>query len=204
MEIIRGKTPLVIEATALAARQTVYSHTLIDLGTGDGRFAEAFARQQPDWFVIGIDACRENLQVRSRAKLPNVVYLIANALELPAEWSGLADRITINFPWGSLLGGLLGGYPALLDGLLALGRSGAGLEIRLNAGALAEAGWDLEPGAAAIGAVLAANGFHARGMQALGAAGLKAFPSTWSRRLAFGRDPRALVLRAKLPNYPRE
>ena len=202
MEMLRGKTSLAIDAAALAARQTGYPHTLIDIGTGDGRFVRALAEQQPNWFVIGIDACRENLRVRSRAGLPNVLYLIANARALPAELGGLADRLTINFPWGSLLSGLLDGDPGLLGGLSSVARPGAGLEIRLNGEAFAEAGADLESGAAAIDAVLAGNGFRVRARRMLGPAELKAFPSTWARRLAFGRDPRALALTATRIDSP--
>ena len=44
-------------------------------------------------------------------------------------------------------------------------RPHATLEVRLNGGALAEAGWSLEEGAEQIQAVLAANGFVMRAMQ---------------------------------------
>jgi hypothetical protein len=199
MEMLRGKTSLAIDAAALAARRTGYAHTLIDVGTGDGRFVRTLAEAQPNWFVIGIDACRENLHDLSRAGLANALYLIANARALPAELGGLADRLTINFPWGSLLTSLRDGDPGLLGGLLSMARPGAGLEIRLNGDALAEAGMDLESGAAAIDAVLAGNGFRVRAARMLGPAELKAFPSTWARRLACGRDPRALALTADFP-----
>ena len=66
------------------------------------------------------------------------------------ELGGMASKITINFPWGSLLTALLDGEPRLLEGLLAISRAGAALEVRLNAGALAEAGYTLESGAARI------------------------------------------------------
>ena len=52
MEMLRGKTSLMIDAAALAARRTGYAHTLIDLGTGDGRFVRTLAESQPSWFVI--------------------------------------------------------------------------------------------------------------------------------------------------------
>ena len=197
MEMLRGKTSLAIDAAALAERRTGYAYTLIDLGTGDGRFVRSLAERQSNWFIIGVDACRENLRLASRAARPNALYLIANARTLPAELGGLADRLTINFPWGSLLGGLLDGDPDLLGGLRSILRPGAGLEVRLNGDALAEAEAGLESGAARIESVLAASGFRVRAARALGPVELKAFPSTWARRLAFGRDPRALVVTAR-------
>ena len=40
------------------------------------------------------------------------------------------------------------------------------------------------------------NGFNLRAAHQLTAAQLKAFPTTWAKRLAFGRDPRAVHLSA--------
>ncbi len=204
MESIRGKTSLALDAAALTDRQAVFHHTLIDIGTGDGRFVQALAKKQPDWFVIGIDACRENLNRASRAGIPNVLYLIGSAQALPAELAGLADRLTINFPWGSLLSSLLAGDPNLLGGILSAARPRAKLDICLNSEALACAGTDLVNGAATISRILDGSGFRVRATLALGPAELRLFPSTWAHRLAFGRNPRALILRVDLPHNRRQ
>src|SRR3712207_8184907 len=45
---------------------------------------------------------------------------------------GMASKVTINFPWGSLLKGLLDAEPMLLKGVLAISRPGAALEVRLK------------------------------------------------------------------------
>ena len=171
---------------------------MLDLGTGDGRYALHVARQDPATLAIGLDACRENLRAASRTAPPNALFVIANALDLPAELHGLAHRITINFPWGSLLAGLLAGDPRLLGGLRALARaeSDAHLEIRLNEGALLEAGCSLVEGAARVRSVLGDAGFGVSRPTALDAASLRAVPSSWARRLAHGPHPRALELRA--------
>ncbi len=196
MEMIRGKTSLMIDVAALASRRTGYAHTLLDLGTGDGRYVRTLAVLNPDWFLIGIDACRENLHANSQVKLPNALYLIASAQTLPNELAGIADRMTINFPWGSLLSSLLEDVPALTGGLAALARPGAGLEIRLNGEALLEAGFNLADGVDKVRAALSGNGFRVAKTAVMGPAELKGFPSTWARRLAFGRDPRAVLLTA--------
>ena len=144
--------------------------------------------------MIGVDACRENLQQNSRRAPANTLFVIANALALPAELDRTAAHITVNFPWGSLLEGLAERESAVIAGLSRLAFAGTRLEVRVNAGALAEAGWPLEQGAAQIQRVLLASGFAMRPAAALTAAELKAFPSTWAKRLAFGRDPRAFAL----------
>jgi hypothetical protein len=83
-----------------------------------------------------------------------------------------------------------------MDGLALIARPRAGLDVRLNAGALAEAGWRLEEGVDRVRDVLAVNGFAVRPPITLTAGELKALPTTWAKRLAFGRDPRAMYLRA--------
>lgn len=196
MERIWGKQSLEMDPTALAARVASYREVLIDLGTGDGRYVRHMTTTCPTRFGIGVDACRENLRDASRRAPENALYLIANALALPEELAGLATQITINFPWGSLLYGLLQDDPALLCGLHAISRPGSTLEVRLNAGALAEVGWELESGAARVQAVLRDAGFQVAQVTALNAAALRCCPTSWAKQLAFGRDPRGLQLRA--------
>jgi 16S rRNA (adenine(1408)-N(1))-methyltransferase len=197
MEIIRGKQTFQMDALALARQLIGYSQILIDLGTGDGRFVQHMAQARSDQFAIGVDACRENLRALSRIALPNALYVIANAQALPCELYRLASHVTINFPWGSLLSGLLAGDPMLLAGLDAIAQLGTTLDVRLNGGALAEAGWSLEDGTERVRQVLSANGFAVKQHVELDALELRACPTTWAKRLAFGRDPRAQYLHGK-------
>jgi 16S rRNA (adenine(1408)-N(1))-methyltransferase len=194
METIRGRTSQELDFSCLAERLADYNHILLDLGTGDGRFVCCMAEQQQDRFFIGIDACRENLRVHSRSKLPNALFVIANAQALPQELNGLASHITINFPWGSLLESLLVGDPALMSGLSSISCLNAGVEIRLNGGALAEAGTTLEAGAEKIYHNMLQVGWQVETPVMMNASVLRSFPSTWAKRLAFGRDPRAIHL----------
>jgi 16S rRNA (adenine(1408)-N(1))-methyltransferase len=203
MEGIQGRRALNIDARELARRLAGYDEVALDLGTGDGRYVRAVALAHPERFVIGVDACRENLREVSRRAPPNALYLIANALELPGELDGLASRLTINFPWGSLLAGLLDAGSGLPQRLASLVRPGATVEVRLNAGALAEAGCAIDDGGRLVRRALASVGFEVGLSQPLGPAELRALPTTWAHRLAFGRDPRALYLRATwMPGEP--
>jgi 16S rRNA (adenine(1408)-N(1))-methyltransferase len=199
VECIRGKTSAEIDVDRLAADAASYDDVLIDVGTGDGRYVLHVARTSPTWFAVGVDACRDNLRRASRRAPDNALYVIANALALPKEeLGGMASKITINFPWGSLLTALLDGEPMLLEGLLAISRPGATLEVRLNAGALAEAGYTLKSGGARIRQVLYEGGFDVDDLVWLNARELWQCHTTWAKRLAYGRDPRAVCLRAML------
>jgi 16S rRNA (adenine(1408)-N(1))-methyltransferase len=183
MESIQGK------------RAAGYQEVLLDIGAGDGRFVRQMAAECPARFVIGVDACRENLRAISRAAPANALYLIADARALPCALDQRATHVTINFPWGSLLSGLLAGEAALLERLAAVARPGALLELRLNADALAKAGWDMADGGEHVRRALHLAGFQVRSAIALGPHELRACPTTWARRLACGRDARGLYLK---------
>jgi 16S rRNA (adenine(1408)-N(1))-methyltransferase len=194
VEYIRGKTSTEIDANGLAAGVAGYGDVLIDVGMGDGRYVLHVARTGSTWFAIGVDACRDNLRRASCKAPPNALYVIANALALPRELGGMASKVTINFPWGSLLTGLLDGKPMLQEGLLAIARPGAVLEVRLNGGALAEAGYTLESGTARIRQTLREGGFDVGDLLWLDARELRQCHTNWAKRLAYGRDPRAVWL----------
>ncbi len=122
------------------------------------------------------------------------MFIIAAAQALPRELEGLVSQLTINFPWGSLLDSLLRGDPALMDGLASLTTRPAAIEVRLNGGALAEAGRMLAEGTDAICDRLSRAGWLMGAPRTLNAAALHAFPTTWARRLAWGRDPHAVQI----------
>jgi 16S rRNA (adenine(1408)-N(1))-methyltransferase len=194
METIRGKASLNLDLTELKERLTNYNRIILDLGTGDGKFAFCHAYKFPNHFVIGVDSCRENLHEYSRAKLPNLLYIIASAQNLPHELSGLVSHITINFPWGSLLESLLTGDIRLMRGLESISSPATSIEVRLNGGALAGAGTTLEDGAEKIHCNLLQAGWQIKPPAMMNVGELRTFPSTWAKRLAFGRDPRAIQL----------
>ena len=198
METIRGKTSLNMDMNELYARLANYTRITLDLGTGDGKFAFCHAETFPGRFVIGVDSCRENLHKFSRTNLPNLLYIIASAQSLPHELHGLVSHVTINFPWGSLLQSLLTGDSRLMCGLESTLGSSARLEIRLNGGALSEAGWSLEQGAKRIFQNLETAGWRLEEPAKMDARTLQVFPSTWAKRLAFGRDPRAIQVSAHM------
>jgi 16S rRNA (adenine(1408)-N(1))-methyltransferase len=194
METIRGKTSRDLDLNELQQRLENYNRIILDLGTGDGRYVHSLAERFPADFIIGVDACRENLHEYSRAKLPNMLFMIASAQCLPQELNGLVSHIHINFPWGSLLESLLTCDRQLMHGLERISRAATSIEVRLNGGALAEAGYILEIGADRIYYNLLHFGWKVRAPQCMDAHTLATFPTTWAKRLAHGRDPRAMTI----------
>ncbi|HMS11143.1 MAG TPA: class I SAM-dependent methyltransferase, partial [Pyrinomonadaceae bacterium] len=109
----------------------------MDLGTGDGRFVCDLAKQEPDTFLIGIDANRKPLEkpsvkiTRKPAKggLGNAMFIQAAAEDLPDGLFGIADRVTINLPWGSLLRAVVLPDAEVLRGIRRLIKPGGILEV---------------------------------------------------------------------------
>jgi hypothetical protein len=194
METIRGRKSLELDLNGLMVRLANYNRIILDLGTGDGRYARAIAAKHPDWFIIGVDSCRENLREHSQVKLQNMLFVIANAQNLPTELNGLFSQVTINFPWGSLLESLLINDSKLMCGLKSISRSITSIDLRLNGGALTVAGTTLEAGAEKIYENLLWSGWQIESPVVINATALRGFPTTWAKRLAFGRDPRAIKL----------
>lgn len=199
MESLYGKHTYTLDTTDLATRLRGYQQIVMDIGTGDGRYVAHLARCYPERFVIGIDTCRENLHQVSRKALPNALYLIANAEALPAELHGLASHITVNFPWGSLLTGLLNGGSQVIENLRMIARPGATLAIVLNSSALLKKGLSLEQGGVMVQQALQMSGFDVKPPVTLDAEVLRHYPTTWAKRLASGRDPHALFLSVICP-----
>ena len=194
METIRGRKSLELDINGLKERLVDYNRITLDLGTGDGRYVRTLADKNPDRFIIGVDSCRENLRKYSQAKLHNMLFVIASAQNLPNELDGLISHIIINFPWGSLLESLLIADPKLMRGLESVSRSTASVDLHLNGGALAEAGTTLEIGADKIYNNILQAGWQISAPTLMNANALRSFPTTWAKRLAFGRDPRAMIL----------
>ncbi len=198
MRVINGKTTSHMDAAEVAAWMEMHSGITIDLGAGDGRFVRSLAKSRPDRGAIALDLCEANLRAASRTAPANALFVVADALALPDELRGLANRVTVNFPWGSLLRGLIQGEPGLLAGLAALANRQAVIDVVLNGGALAETNWPLEMGAERVVASLRSIGAKVDSPCLVGREDLRDYPTTWAKRLAFGRDPRGVRIVARL------
>jgi len=179
------------DLTVLAGQAEQFS---LDIGTGDGRFVLADSRRERNGFFVGVDACRENLARASRLAGSNVLFAVARAEALPLELNDTADQITVNFPWGSLLQGLLDPDSAVWDGIGRIARQGATISLSVNAGALAEFGLGLDEGRFMLKRAAEASGQGRGTLRELRPPELRRIDSTWAKRLAFGRDPRAVEL----------
>jgi len=142
----------------------------------------------------------------SRGGLPNALFVVAAAEQIPTELVGLATTVRVTLPWGSLLRGLVGGSAAVASGIASLLNADGTLELLLapaerdrldgvpvQAGELIRAVTStFEP----LGLVLEQAGAATN-------AQVRATGSTWARKLlGAGRGDRSVVL-IRLRSSPR-
>jgi 16S rRNA (adenine(1408)-N(1))-methyltransferase len=200
----KGRTDL-LDAPALAELRAAYDTTTVDVGTGDGRYAYHLASDDPRRLVIGIDALDEPMaEIAAKAARkppkggrPNLLMVRAAVEALPAELTGVADEVSVQLPWGSLLEGIVLARDAVLGALAALCRDGAQLRVTLNG----EIWVDSTPArfehlpvptpeyvSDVVGAGLSRVGIRLVAARYATAAEAKELPTTWSRRLGHGRE----------------
>lgn len=174
----------------------------IDLGTGDGRFVYHGARRDSERLFIGIDPVADAMAEYSRRAIrrpqrggaANALFVVSSLETLPEELAGLADRLTINFPWGSLLRAVALPEADALACIARLCRPRATLEIVLSFDPerdlrAAELGLTpLSENQQAIRCGYAEAGFNVPRIERLEASPVRGLPSTWAKRLAFGRE----------------
>jgi 16S rRNA (adenine(1408)-N(1))-methyltransferase len=169
----------------------------------------AVAAAQADRLVVGVDASAAGMAEASRRAarragrrgLPNALFVVAAAEALPRELDGLADRVTVHFPWGSLLRGLLAADPAILGGLVRVMRPGATLSMLVSSTAR-DRGAGVEPlderALAALAVDYGRSGLEVTRIRPATPADVAASRSTWGRRLGAGAQRPAWLLEARL------
>ncbi|MCS7002138.1 MAG: class I SAM-dependent methyltransferase [Dehalococcoidia bacterium] len=209
LQQVIGKTirPLpVAELRAMAERAaTVW----IDLGAGDGALVARHAAANPTTLCIGVDASADSLrEVSGRAARPrgqpNAVFLVAAAEALPESLDGLADCITINFPWGSLLRACVEPVPAFARRLVALGKPSATVTMLLNASVFADAPYrerlHLPPLDESLVDTTLAPAYAAAGLIVVERRMVATPPyrTTWGQRLTRGSQRQTLLIVARI------
>lgn len=128
------------------------------------------------------------------------MFVAAAAEALPPELDGLADLVTVHFPWGSLLRGLLGAEPSVLEGVARVMRPGARLDLLVSVTERdrgADAGPLDEDTLAALAPAYARHGLVLGRPRQATAGEVAATHSTWAKRLGAGAGRPAWLLHAR-------
>ena len=139
------------------------------------------------------EASRRLARRRPATCEPRALFVAGGVADLPTELAGIADRVTVRFPWGSLLRGALGldaeGAAAIARLVGPAGRLELTLSVvgRDGSGVTGLAG-DLDAaGLARMVGTYRSLGLGLEELRPLTAADLDGLHSSWARRLGAGR-----------------
>jgi 16S rRNA (adenine(1408)-N(1))-methyltransferase len=146
------------------------------------------------------EASRRAARHPQKGGLPNAVFVAAGVEMLPHELAGLADLVTVRFPWGSLLRGALGLDASAAAAIARLVAPAGGLEMAVSvqdrdAVGGRPSGRFGEPDIERIRRIYAGLGLELCDVRLLGREDLTDLHSSWARRLRVDRDRRAWSLR---------
>ena len=140
------------------------------------------------------ESSRRAARPARKGGLPNAGFVVAAVETPPAELCGVASLVTVRFPWGSLLRGVIGRDDAVAAGLASLIRPSGALELlvapleRDGLDGVPTSGEDLVAG---VAEAFAQHGFGVERSSQPAIAEIKATGSTWARRL----DRQATLIR---------
>lgn len=166
----------------------------------------AAAAREPRTLVLGLDASAASMAEASRRAagpprkggLPNAAFVLAAAEAMPEVFCGAAQRVTVQFPWGSLLRGCIGGEARVAAGIAGLLAPGGALQLLLAPSV--RDGLDGVPVeavelVAAVRRTFAAHGLELDLARPATDAEVVASGSSWARRLRSQRpSDRAVML----------
>lgn len=129
-----------MEAAAFKELLSNYELLALDIGTGDGRYAYRLAKANPGWLVVGVEPAWENLietatrslKKPSRGGISNCLFLRAAIEDMPEELVGCAQTISVNFPWGSLLNGVVDPQSGVVENISKVAALDSELRVVLN------------------------------------------------------------------------
>jgi 16S rRNA (adenine(1408)-N(1))-methyltransferase len=201
MKLIKGNKTLELNKDHLNDVSNKYDTVQVDLGTGDGRFVYKKALENPQTLFIGIDPSAKQLEIYSkkalRKKLENILFILGSIENLPDELTGIANKLYVILPWGSLLQSMISPQTESIKKLHDLLKAGGEIEIILGYSP------DLEPSETkrlelseinenliknTVIPYFESNGFKLLDVRQLQKEELQAFESTWSKKLSHGKD----------------
>jgi 16S rRNA (adenine(1408)-N(1))-methyltransferase len=212
MRVLEGRNQIEMNGERFARMASGCTGVDLDIGTGDGRFVLDRAAAYPERLVIGLDPVAEAMAAaanrisRRKTRQENALFVVASVEQMPEELIGVADRVFINLPWGSLMRGLILPDDDILRAVVAVGAPGARYRIILNlrifedpvpveVRELPEVTPDY------VNDVLAARylaaGMDITSIKMLSPSELAELRTSWSRRLSHRSPPPSIELRGR-------
>ena len=204
MIVLKGKNAVEIDKNEFEILTAKYNKICVDIGTGDGRNIYRKAKNNKTALYIGLDPVKDNMEETAvkiakkpeKGGLDNALLVVATAEKLPDELHGIADKVTILFPWGILLEGIIKPEEQIISAVKTTSKNGAEFEFITTYSANCEENMmetrnmpelNLEYFNSEYKSVLQNMGLIVENIEMLDNEFVKKFDSKWARRLAFGR-----------------
>ena len=185
----------------------------MDLGSGDGKYPYRLARRSPERLFVAVDAnaevlskiARQAARKASKGGVPPLLCIAEAAEVLGEELPGIADKVSIILPWGRLLRTVAEPNLADLRNIAALGQIGATFEVVFSYDARIEGqgngpldtnSLDESHVRDKLPLVYASAELAVKEVKRVEMAELKAYSTTWAKRLAYGRKREVWRIRA--------
>jgi 16S rRNA (adenine(1408)-N(1))-methyltransferase len=201
MKVIKGNKVIEYSAAELTEACLSFDKIEIDIGTGDGRYIYKNALRSPNTFFIGIDPNQKQLEMYSKKalknKITNISFVLNSIENLQEDFNGIADVVTINLPWGSLLQAIALPNETIITKFSTMLKTNGILKIIFGYTQETEPGEvnrlglsiiDLNYINKAIGPAFQQQRLKLTNAHLVQKSELKNFESTWSKKLSFGKD----------------
>ncbi len=136
MRTLHGRRILDVDVGSFEQLTAACARIVVDVGAGDGHASLRLARRDSATFAIAIDPSvdrlRESARTALRQKIANVLFVVASIEVLPDELRQRADEVTVSFPWGTLLAGVVRASADVLGPLARLAKPDALVRILLS------------------------------------------------------------------------
>lgn len=201
MKVVQGNNLIELSPEDFLDKTLRFPAVELDLGTGDGRYVYKSASETPNVLYIGVDPVQKQLEQYSKKalkdKLRNTLFVLGSAEMFPFQNPDILDSVNILFPWGTLLACVANPDGKLLNTLKLVMKNCAKLKLtfgyspdseprevtRLSLGEI-----DDNYIKTNITPVLEKYGFLLTQFKHLERPEIKELESTWSKKLAFGKD----------------
>lgn len=107
-----------------------YKKVIADIGAGDAKQTIRLARKNPNNLYYAIepnytsykDTERKASRKESKGGVQNIRFINSSIEQIPDELSDTFDEIQINFPWGTLLEGVIIPLPNVLESIVKIAK----------------------------------------------------------------------------------
>ena len=201
VKIIKGSKEQTFTAQEFEGLSSKFAYSVLDIGTGDGRFVYKMAKENHEKLFVGMDPSQKQLEIYSKKinkeKLENVLLVLGSVEIPPQELIGKFDEIYINFPWGSLLGGIATANTKIVETICKFCKPYSQIEIIFGYSDEAEPTEYERLQLEKIDQELIANkivpefskfGFKLEHLEELRKEVLVKIGSSWAKKLKFGQD----------------